>query len=393
MRSRENMQGDGEDRAFMKRALRLARRGGGWTSPNPLVGAVIVRNSAVIGEGWHRRFGGPHAEREAVEDAVRRGISDLRGATLYVTLEPCSHWGKTPPCADLVAESGIVRVVCGMIDPNPLVSGKGLERLRMAGIAVETGLLESECRELNRPFLTRIATGRPHILLKTALSLDGKTAAPSGQSRGISCGDSLRETHMLRSRLAAVAVGVRTVLADNPELTVRLKGGPWHQPVRIIVDSALRTPCGARLFHDISRSPLWIAASERGMEGAGASQRRADLARAGAEVIVVPGAGPRVDLTALAEELGRRGIDGVLLEGGATLGAAALEAGIVDRIRYCYAPILIGGETSCGALAGDGRGGLDAAWAVKDPRIRRCGRDLIIEGDVDYTGRQTCSPA
>ncbi len=377
----------------MKRALELARRGGGWTAPNPLVGAVIVRDSAVIGEGWHRRYGGPHAEREAVDDALRRGIADLRGSTLYVTLEPCSHWGKTPPCADLVAESGIERVVCGMIDPNPLVSGKGLERLKAAGISVETGLLEAECRDLNRPFLKRTATGRPHVLLKTALSLDGKTAAPSGESRGISGENALRETHLLRSRLAAVAVGLGTVLADDPELTVRLKGGPWHQPVRIVVDSTLKTPLNARLFRDIPRSPLWIAASEEGMKTEGASRRGAELAGAGAEILVIPGTGPRVNLRALAEELGKRGIDGVLLEGGSTLGAAALEAGIVDRVRYCYAPILIGGETSCGALAGAGCGGLDAAWKIREPRIRRCGRDVVVEGDVDYAGRASCSPA
>ena len=229
------------DEAFMARALALAERGTGWTSPNPLVGAVIVKDGRIIGEGWHTACGQPHAEREALAACDE----DPAGSTLYVTLEPCCHWGKTPPCTDAILEAGIARVVVGALDPNPLVAGQGCAQLREAGTVVETGVLEEGCRHLNEVFFHFITTGRPLVVLKYAMTLDGKAATRTGASRWITGPEARERVHRDRHRFAAIMVGIGTALADDPALTCRLEGGPWRQPLRIVVDSQGRLPLDA----------------------------------------------------------------------------------------------------------------------------------------------------
>ncbi len=383
-----------EDDRYMNLALELARRGGTLVAPNPQVGAVLVRNGRILGEGWHERYGGPHAEDNAVRNARERGVADLRGATLYVTLEPCSHRGKTPPCADLVIQCGVGRVVYGMQDPNPAVSGRGLERLSRAGIRAEPSGLEFLCRALNRPFVKHVTTGHPFITLKTALSLDGKTATASGESRWISGEESRSDAHRLRGESGAVLCGIGTVLSDDPALTARGTVRPaFAPPVRVIADSRLRIPESSTVVRTAGVTPTWVMTAERALEAPEAGGKLEALRNAGVTVIPVPAdARGRLDLRALSAELGRRGINSALLEGGAALAGGALEAGIVDRIRYYLAPTLLGGDGALGAVGGSGCGPLAAAWRLEDIVLERLGADFVIDARVDYSGRRPCSP-
>ncbi|MBI4495886.1 MAG: bifunctional diaminohydroxyphosphoribosylaminopyrimidine deaminase/5-amino-6-(5-phosphoribosylamino)uracil reductase RibD [Deltaproteobacteria bacterium] len=355
----------------MRLALVLAAKGAGRTSPNPLVGAVVVRGGTVVGQGYHRRAGGPHAEIRALRQAGERA----RGATLYLNLEPCAHFGRTPPCTDSILRAGIGRVVAGMTDPNPLVSGRGIRKLRRRGVRAEVGLLERECRELNAPFCKYITTGWPFVILKAALSLDGKIATRAGDSRWISCPASRKFVHRLRQRMDAVMVGVGTVLRDNPLLTVRLAGkGPRH-PLRIIVDSRLRLPWGAQVVQTAGKVPTLVAATR-----AAPSSKLRRLAGIGIEVLVVRSDGRgQVSLRALMEELARRGIVSLLLEGGAALNASALREGIVDRLLCFYAPKLIGGETAPGLVGGEGIRRMAEAKAATIRQVKRLGPDLLVE--------------
>jgi len=350
---------------FMRRAVFLARKGVGKTSPNPAVGAVVVREGAVVGEGWHRRAGTPHAEVHA----LRMAGELARGGDLYVTLEPCSHHGRTPPCADAVIAAGIARVFVGMIDPNPLVSGQGVERLRQSGITVEAGLMEQECRRLNEPFIKHVTTGRPLVVLKSALTLDGKTATPCGDSRWVTGEPSRRMVHRLRSAMDGVMVGVGTLLADDPELTVRLAKG--RNPLRIVVDSELRTPVTARL----------LAAGGGGVLLATVSTDRekiAALTAAGAEVVACAQRDGRVDLTDMLKRLGTRGIQSILLEGGETLAGEMLRQGLIDKFLFFVAPKLVGGEGK-GIFAGVGAGLMKDAVPLRIGRISRVGEDILLE--------------
>lgn len=317
-----------DDYRFMALALRLAERGLYTTSPNPRVGCVIVVDGGIVGEGWHERAGEPHAEI----NALRQAGGAAQGATAYVTLEPCSHHGRTPPCADALAAAGVARVVTAMEDPNPLVAGAGLRRLREAGIRVESGLLQAEAAELNLGFVSRMTRGRPWIRIKTASSLDGKTALEDGTSFWITGDDARRDGHHFRARSCAVLTGVGTILADDPQMTVRAVETS-RQPLRVVVDSALRMPSSARI---LAGGNILVA---------GAFDDRPRIARledAGAEVVLLPGANGRVDLAALAAELGRRGMNEVLVESGATLNGALLQAGLVDELLMYFAPSLMG---------------------------------------------------
>lgn len=317
-----------DDYRFMALALRLAERGLYTTSPNPRVGCVIVVDGGIVGEGWHERAGEPHAEI----NALRQAGGAAQGATAYVTLEPCSHHGRTPPCADALAAAGVARVVTAMEDPNPLVAGAGLRRLREAGIRVESGLLQAEAAELNLGFVSRMTRGRPWIRIKTASSLDGKTALEDGTSFWITGDDARRDGHHFRARSCAVLTGLGTILADDPQMTVRAVETS-RQPLRVVVDSALRMPSSARI---LAGGNILVA---------GAFDDRPRIARledAGAEVVLLPGANGRVDLAALAAELGRRGMNEVLVESGATLNGALLQAGLVDELLMYFAPSLMG---------------------------------------------------
>jgi len=316
------------DQDFMRRALELAARGLNTTTPNPRVGCVIVRDGAIVGEGWHERAGEPHAEVHAL-----RAAGELaRGATAYVTLEPCSHYGRTPPCAEALIKAGVARVVAAMTDPNPLVAGRGLGMLEDAGIATASGVLASEALALNAGFVSRMARGRPWLRLKTGCSLDGRTALPDGQSKWITSPESRADVQHLRARSCAMLTGVGTVLADDPQLTVR-DFAVERQPLRVIVDSHLRTPPTAQIF----KTPRVLIACVKADPG----QKQA-LESVGAEVLELAGADGRVDLPALLAQLAQRGCNEVTVEAGAELNGALIKAGLVDEWVIYQAPVIIG---------------------------------------------------
>lgn len=357
---------------WMKRALKLAARGEGRTSPNPIVGAVIVEADKLVGEGYHKEYGGPHAEVWALATAGERA----RGATVYVTLEPCSHYGKTPPCAKALIEAGVARVVAAMVDPNPKVSGRGLQLLREAGIEVEVGLLEAEAKRLNAAYVKYMTTGLPLVSLKAAMSLDGKIATASGESQWITGERARKEAHRLRAMHDAVLVGVGTVLADAPRLTVRNVRG--RNPLRVVVDSDARTPTNSPLLTADAQPPL-IVVTDR------ATKKRVEaLQRAGAEVWLGPAADGKVDLCALMKQLAEKQVQSVLVEGGGTVAAAALAAGLVDRVYFFIAPLIIGGESARTPVEGKGIGRLAEAWRLEGVKVKRLGKDLMVSGEMAH---------
>ena len=330
---------EASDYAFMAQALRLARHGLYTAEPNPRVGCVLVREGRVVGEGWHRRAGGPHAERIALAQAGQAA----HGATAYVTLEPCCHHGKTPPCTDALLTAGVARVVAAMVDPNPLVAGQGLAQLRAAGVAVESGVMEAQAGDLNPGFVKRMATGLPFVRCKLAASLDGRTAMASGESRWITGEAARRDVQRLRARSSAILTGVGTVLADNPSLNVRLDpaeipglgpGEAPRQPLRVVVDSGLRTPAGARLLSLPGRTLIACAVRD--------PQTAAPLEAAGAQIRVCPDGKGRVDLEALLRHLAAAEVNEILVEAGPTLAGALLGAGLVDELILYLAPHLMG---------------------------------------------------
>lgn len=358
------------DSDYMRMALDLAERGRGWTNPNPMVGAVIVKDGAVVGEGWHRRCGGLHAEREALLNCS----GSPAGASLYVTLEPCCHHGRQPPCTDAILEAGIARVVAGSRDPNPLAAGKGLDILRAHGVEVVTGVLEASCKALNTVFFHYIQTKRPYVVMKYAMTLDGKIAARTGASQWITGEAARRKVHEDRGCYAAIMAGVGTVLADDPLLTCRMEGK--RDPLRVICDTNLRTPPKSRVIQTAREVPTVLACVSPGPE------RRKVLEAAGCQVWDLPGRGGHVDLDALMERLGAEEIDSVLLEGGGTLNWAALEGGVVQRVQAYVAPKLFGGGDAKSPVEGLGVALPAQAAALKDLTVTRLGEDLLIEGEI-----------
>ncbi len=369
------------DERFMRRALVLAARGGNATHPNPLVGAVVVSGGRIVGEGYHRVLGGPHAEVVA----LRRAGARAQGATLYVTLEPCAHVGRTPPCVHAVRASGVRRVVAAMVDPNPLTLGRGLAKLRASGIQTSVGLLEAEARRLNPVFVTAMERKRPVVTAKIAQSLDGKIATVTGRSRWISSPQTRRFAHQLRAEVDAICVGVRTVLRDDPLLSNRLsaKGesakAVGRQPVKVILDSQLRTPTTARIFSRQSPAPVIVATTSR------ASARSAErLRRLGATVLVQPArwGSQRIRWQWLCGELWRRQILHLLIEGGGEVLASALAERVVDRCYWIVAPMVVGGRTAPTSVGGDGVPTLERAWRFGEWQLRRLGPDLLVTIDV-----------
>lgn len=354
---------------FMARALQLAELGRGKTSPNPLVGAVIVHNDRIVGEGYHRKAGTPHAEIHALRDAGEKA----NGAVMYVTLEPCCHHGRTPPCTKSIIEAGIADVVVGMADPNPLVSGKGIKALKDAGIRVIEGVLEKDVRLQNESFIKYISTKCPFVTLKAAISLDGKVATRTGESRWITGEEARLWVHRMRAANDAIMVGIGTVLADDPLLTVRLDG-EYEQPLRVIVDSSLRIPETSMLVKTASEVPTVVAA----VQGSYSEAKRAQLERAGLEVWDLPAIKGKVDLVTLMKELGKREITSLLLEGGSTLNASALEAGIIDKFVFFQAPLIIGGQDSPGVFGGMGCERLKDCLRLAQMSVQRVGEDLMI---------------
>lgn len=362
-----------DDAFYMKRALELAKKGAGYTSPNPLVGAVIVKDGKIIGEGYHRFYGGPHAEIDAFSNATQ----PVRDAVLYVNLEPCSHYGKTPPCAAAIVEKKIRKVVVAMKDPNPLVSGKGIVHLKKHGIEVVTGVLEEEARKLNEIFIKYITTKTPFCLLKTAMTLDGKIAAHTGDSKWITGEASRKAVHELRHRFSAIMVGIQTVLADNPLLTTRLENKKGRNPVRIIVDSRGRIPLEANVLQCDAETATIIATTEQ-IDG----KKKEAIEKKGARVLILPSKEGKVSLKDLMRELGRLQIDSVLLEGGSTLNASALQEGIVDKVAAFIAPKILGGENAKTPVGGRGKDFVREAFRLENIRVETIGEDILIEGDV-----------
>ncbi|RPA57967.1 bifunctional diaminohydroxyphosphoribosylaminopyrimidine deaminase/5-amino-6-(5-phosphoribosylamino)uracil reductase RibD [Aerococcus agrisoli] len=359
------------DEYYMGLALALAKKGRGHVAPNPMVGAVIVKDGHIIGQGYHEQYGQGHAE----VNAFRSASEDVTGATIYVTLEPCSHYGKTPPCADLIIEKKVKRVVVGALDPNPLVAGRGIQKIADAGIEVTTGVLADESRQLNEVFMKFITTKQPFVVLKTAMSLDGKIATATGESQWISGEASRKQVHAERGYLTGILVGINTVLKDNPRLTARLPNS--KNPTRIVVDSSLRIPFDRHILQDQDEAPTIIVTTDKADP-----DKIASLTERGIRVIVVASYQARVDLQAAMAELGALNIDSILLEGGAELNYAALAAGIVDKVQFYIAPKLIGGASAPTPVAGAGIAHLADALPITNMRTQMIGEDIFVEGYI-----------
>ncbi len=343
--------------------MRLARRAAGRTSPNPMVGAVLVKGDTIVAEDFHRKPGTPHAEALA----IKRAGEAAKDATLYVSLEPCCHTGKrTPPCTDAIIGAGIRRVVAAMEDPNPNVSGRGFQKLREAGIEVSVGALESEARALNEAYIKFITTGRPFVILKTAMTLDGKIATPTGQSKWITGEKARGLVHRLRGSVDAVLTAVGTVKADDPELTCRARGG--RNPLRVIIDMSLKSPLGSKVFSCPPETILVTSAT---------GPKTVKLIKSGIKIINVKA---KLKLERLMDKLGSMGITSVLIEGGSTLNSLALMEGVVDKVMYFIAPKIIGGAKSYPAVGGSEFRALERALRVRDMKVRRVGEDVLIEG-------------
>lgn len=355
------------DKKYMRRALTLALKGRGYTRPNPIVGAVLVKDDRIIGEGWHKKFGDSHAEVNAFTSA----LEDPTGATLYITLEPCSHYGKTPPCADLIIKKKVARVVCAMQDPNPVVSGRGLELLQSHGISVTVGILEKEAKKVNDIFLKYIVYQTPFVLYKAAMSLDGKIACYTGDSRWVSSEESRKDVHKLRSVYTGIMVGAGTIIADNPRLTARIEGA--INPIRIIVDGNLSIPTTARVFKEKGRNIILTTSDA-------SNSKKNEFENLGAEIFCYDSSSiGKVDLKKAMIGLGSLGIDSILLEGGPTLATEALKAGIIDKVRFYYAPKIIGGNQAISSFVGKGVPTMDKSLLLNDVSYETLGEDFVIE--------------
>ena len=359
------------DQEYMRMALRLAERGAGWVSPNPLVGAVIVKNGRIIGQGYHERYGELHAERNALASCTE----DPRGADMYVTLEPCCHHGKQPPCVDAILEAGIRRVAIGSVYPNPLVCKKGIQILRDHNVLVKENVLREECDRINQVFFHYIQTKRPYVTMKYAMTMDGKIAAYTGASRWITGETARRHVQEQRHRNRGIMVGIGTVRADDPLLTCRMEGG--RDPIRIICDSKLCTPLTSQIIQTARDVPTVIATCCTD------AKKHTAYQESGCQIIITEEKDGHVDLPTLMERLGEKQIDSILLEGGGTLNWAALESGIVQKIQTYIAPKLFGGRTAKTPVEGTGFPTPADSVLLKNTTITRIGDDLLIESEVD----------
>ncbi|NIM03627.1 bifunctional diaminohydroxyphosphoribosylaminopyrimidine deaminase/5-amino-6-(5-phosphoribosylamino)uracil reductase RibD [bacterium] len=356
----------------MHKAIALAREGSFRVSPNPKVGCVLVKKGKVISRGRHEHFGGAHAEINALWEAGVRA----RGSTMFINLEPCGHYGKTPPCTEAILKAGVKKVVVGMVDPNPLVKGKGLRELRAKGIKIKLGVLREECAKLNEPYIKYITRGIPFVILKSAMSLDGKIATQKGDSKWITSEASRKYAKALRSQVDGVLVGIDTVIKDNPGL---LASSSQKRPIRIIMDSHLRIPLDARVLN--SRAPTIVAT------GKGVDRKKIERLQArGIEVLQIPRwkKHPRrgLDLKFLMRELAKRGVTSILIEGGGRVNASALEMGLVDKVLFFIAPKIVGGEDAITAVEGEGIDRIGQAIRLKDTKVRRFGEDILFEGYI-----------
>ena len=359
-----------DDKEYMLRAIELAGRGVGWVNPNPMVGAVIVKDGRIIGEGYHRRCGELHAERNALAALTE----PAEGATLYVTLEPCCHYGRTAPCTEAIIEHKLARVVIGSRDPNPLVSGKGAAILRQHGVEVVEDFMRAECDTLNPVFFHYITTGRPYVVMKYAMTLDGKIASHTGASKWITGETARAHVQSLRNRYSAIMAGIGTVLSDDPVLNCRLEGG--HNPVRVILDSDLRIPADSKICRTAAEQDTIVVCAKRNED------RIKELENLGIRVFCLPGEDGRIDLRALVTRLGEEKLDSVLIEGGGKVHEAALRAGIVNHVCAYIAPKLMGGEAALTPIEGMGAPTPDMAAKLANLKITALNEDLLLEYDV-----------
>ncbi|MCS6976926.1 MAG: bifunctional diaminohydroxyphosphoribosylaminopyrimidine deaminase/5-amino-6-(5-phosphoribosylamino)uracil reductase RibD [Gemmatales bacterium] len=363
----------------MREALLLAERGRGYVEPNPLVGAVVVREGRIVGSGWHQRFGGPHAEIYALEAAGE----SARGATLYVTLEPCCHHGKTPPCTDAILKAGISRVVAAMSDPFPEVAGKGIAILKEHGVPVEVGILSAEAEELNAPYLKLVRSGRPYVIAKWAMSLDGRIATATGDSRWISGEESRRKAHEVRGRVDGILVGIGTVLADDPLLTARPPGP--RTACRIILDSCLRLPLTSRLVQTVREAPVLVFHEP---QADAESKRR--LEAAGCECLPLRQWGRREAIGLILDELGRRRFTNILVEGGAEVLGSFVETRQVDELMVFVAPMIVGGRSALGPVGGRGAATLREALRLARWTVEPSGEDWLIRARLGAASAPSC---
>jgi diaminohydroxyphosphoribosylaminopyrimidine deaminase/5-amino-6-(5-phosphoribosylamino)uracil reductase len=368
---------------YMRRAIELAQRGIGAVNPNPLVGAVIVRDGEILAEGWHERYGGLHAERNAIKHFYEKNPDgSLKGATIYVTLEPCCHYGKTPPCTEAIIENKFGKVIIGSSDPNPLVAGKGVQILRNAGIEVVTDFMIKECDKLNYVFFHYISTKTPYVVMKYAMTLDGKIATVSGKSKWITSEKSRENVHKDRNRYMAIMAGVGTVIADNPMLNCRLENNKnTRNPIRIICDTNLRTPIKSLIVETADKIRTIIATACCDKE------KQKPYIYKGCEIIEIPiskaeNEGKSIDLNILMKKLGEMGIDSILLEGGATLNFSALNAGIVNRVQAYISPKIFGGSTAKTPVGGEGFSEVSEAVEFVNTKITNFGKDILFEAEV-----------
>ena len=358
------------DEKFMRLAIDLAKKAKGRTSPNPMVGAVIIRDNEIVGTGYHQKAGTPHAEVHAITNAGDK----TQNATIYVSLEPCSHHGRTGPCTEAIIKAGISRVVMAMSDPNPRVDGKAI--LESHGIQVTTGILEGEARKLNEVFIKYITTGLPFVILKTAMSLDGKIATHSGKSKWITSEDSRRIVHQIRNEVDAIIIGIGTVIKDDPSLTTRLPDGNGRDAIRIVLDSHARIPLNSKILNLNSKARTIVAVTSSAPEG------KISQIKQKAEVLVVSEQNGRIDFQDLMKKLGQMEITSVLIEGGSEVNASAIKSGIVDRIMFFIAPKLFGGIEALGPIGGDGIDDPSEAIKLKDISVTQVGEDILVTGTL-----------
>lgn len=358
------------DIEYMKLALELAKKGCGFVNPNPMVGAVIVKNGEVISEGYHEKYGQFHAERNAINNCK---IS-LEGATIYVTLEPCCHYGKTPPCTEAIIESGISKVVIGSSDPNPLVAGKGVKILRESGIEVIENVLRDECDELNEVFFHYVKNKLPYVVMKYAMTMDGKISTYSGKSKWITGEEARKNVHRDRHKYSAIMVGVGTVLADDPMLDCRLEN--CKNPIRIICDTNLRTPMESKIVKTAFEIPTIICTCSRD------EKKQQEYINKGCRIITLSYKDKHIDLNVLMKKLGEENIDSILLEGGGILNWSALNSGIVNKVQTYISPKIFGGVNSKSPVSGMGVENPDSAFYLKHKKITRIGEDILIESEV-----------
>ena len=363
------------DEKYMALALELAANGKGKVEPNPMVGAVLVKDGAIIGKGYHQSFGGAHAEVHAINE----GGALCKGATLYVSMEPCAHYGKTAPCVDAIIKAGISKVVAAVVDPNLITSGKGIQKLKAAGIEVVVGVMETQARRLNAPFFKLMQQGLPYIIVKWAMSIDGKISTHTGESKWITSDESRRYAHAIRCQVDGILVGINTVTRDDPLLTCRIEGG--RNPKRIILDSHAQIPANSRLLSSVNEGEIIVAVTEN------APQHRVEKIRQlGCKIIQTSGADGRVDLKELFRQLGEAGMTNILVEGGSRVITSVIESRLADRAIIFIAPMIIGGEGAKPPVLGAGVSKINEAARITEITVQRFSDDIVIEGMLVYCG-------